>query len=323
MKNKPKISVIMSAYNTEKYIAEAIESILNQTLRDFELIIINDASTDNTLDIIKKYTKKDKRIKVISLKKNVGAAEARNMGLKIANGKYIAIMDSDDISLPERFRIQYNYLEKNKNIFLLAGGFYHINTSGEVINQESKRYNSKQIKEILIKRNVLHNPTLMFRNEDNIFYREKFVPAEDYDLLLRLLSNNKNMYLLPDILIKYRVHPSSYTSSSGALQSSNMSIARSFYFERKKSKKDSYKTMNPYQNLTKKNKCIKNAELTVKTREIKFFFRNKDNMDKFRVLIRNFWKSNGFFSWKKSYIYYLISFSPKKVLYLFRRFIWK
>src|SRR3989344_9200868 len=116
MKIKPKISVIMSAYNVEKYIAESIESILNQTFRDFELIIINDASTDKTLDIIKGFMKKDKRLKLINNKKNLYATISRNKALRIAKGVYIAIQDSDDISLPNRLEVQKNYLDKKKAV---------------------------------------------------------------------------------------------------------------------------------------------------------------------------------------------------------------
>ncbi|MDD4353774.1 MAG: glycosyltransferase family A protein, partial [Candidatus Nanoarchaeia archaeon] len=130
MKNH-RISVIMSAYNTERYIAEAIESILNQTFKDFEFIIIDDGSTDDSLKIIKRYVKKDRRIKLIHNKKNIGLTKSLNKGLKIAKGQYIARMDADDISLPQRFQIQYDFLEKNKDIFLIGTTAFLIDDKGD------------------------------------------------------------------------------------------------------------------------------------------------------------------------------------------------
>src|SRR5688500_15226048 len=125
-KHKPAISVVMSAYNSDKYIAKAIESILNQTFKDFEFIIINDGSKDESLKIIKRYGKKDKRIVLIDNKKNLGLIKSLNKGLKIAKGKYIARMDSDDIAMPQRFKIQLDYLDKNRNIFLVGTSFEQI-----------------------------------------------------------------------------------------------------------------------------------------------------------------------------------------------------
>ena len=119
----PKISVIMAVYNSEKFLNESINSILNQTFKDFEFIIINDCSTDNSLKIIKEFIKKDNRIKLINNERNLGAAGTRNEGLKIAKGKYIAILDSDDISYTQRFVIQYNYLEDNPHITQLHGDY--------------------------------------------------------------------------------------------------------------------------------------------------------------------------------------------------------
>ena len=129
----PKISVIMSAYNSEKFISKSIDSILAQTFKNFELIIINDSSIDKTKDIIETYRKKDKRIKIICNRQNLGPAKSRNRALKIAKGEYIAIMDSDDVSLPKRLEVQYHFLENNPDIFLIGGGAIKINESGEVI----------------------------------------------------------------------------------------------------------------------------------------------------------------------------------------------
>ena len=119
-KKSPLISVLMPVYNSEKYVAEAIESILCQTYKDFEFIIINDASTDSSLKIIAKYAKQDKRIKLINNKKNVKISASLNKGLSIAKGKYIARMDSDDISLPSRFELQTKFLADNPAVGIVG-----------------------------------------------------------------------------------------------------------------------------------------------------------------------------------------------------------
>lgn len=113
-KKKPAISVLMPVYNSEKYLNEAIESILNQTFVDFEFIIINDASNDNSENIIESY--QDSRIKYFKNEKNLGVAKTLNKGLKLAQGKYIARMDSDDISLPERLYKQFKFMEVYNDI---------------------------------------------------------------------------------------------------------------------------------------------------------------------------------------------------------------
>ena len=110
----PAVSVLMPVYNVEKYIGEAIESILNQTFNDFEFIIIDDASTDNTVSVIEKFS--DNRIKLIRNETNIKLAASLNKGLRIAQGKYIARMDGDDISLPHRFQKLYEFLENNPSV---------------------------------------------------------------------------------------------------------------------------------------------------------------------------------------------------------------
>ena len=117
----PGISVIMPVYNTGEYLGEAIQSILDQTFRDFELIIINDGSSDNSLKIIKSF--KDTRIKFISNTSNRGNYPSRNEGISIARGKYICVMDADDIALKSRLERQYLFMERNPEIGLAGSGF--------------------------------------------------------------------------------------------------------------------------------------------------------------------------------------------------------
>ena len=134
----PKISVLMSAYNSEKYISESIESILNQTFKDFEFIIINDGSSDNTAKIIQKYAEKDERIRFINSKQNQGIIAALNPGFSMCRGEYIARMDSDDISLPKRFEKQIEYMDKHSECGVLG-------TSIIIFDKEnSKEYIQKE-----------------------------------------------------------------------------------------------------------------------------------------------------------------------------------
>lgn len=199
----PKISVIMAVYNEEKFLKESIDSILNQTFNDFELIIINDCSTDSSLKIMKSH--QDKRIRIINNNKNVGFLNSRNKALKIARGKYIAILDGDDVSLPERFKIQFNYLEMNPNIFLVGSSAIFINEKGIEISR-FRKYNDYELLawRMPVSCGIL-SPSVMFRNEGYV-YNQGFGGAGDYDLYLRMLSDRKRLTNLPDFLVKYRVH---------------------------------------------------------------------------------------------------------------------
>ena len=129
----PLISVIMPAYNAEKYIGEAIESILNQTLKDFELIIVNDASTDSTGNIIKSYAEKDSRIVVLVNENNLNIAGSLNRGISVAKGTFIARMDADDIALPERLEMQAKVMSENPQVAVVGNDIQLINESGVVI----------------------------------------------------------------------------------------------------------------------------------------------------------------------------------------------
>jgi len=204
-----KISVIMAVYNSEKFLNESINSILNQTFKNFEFIIINDCSTDNSLKIIKEFIKKDKRIKLINNKKNFGAAGTRNKGLKIAKGKYIAILDSDDLALKKRLEIQFNYLEKNPHIFLVGSSAIYIDEKGKEIRRFRKYNDYKILAWRLPKSCSIIHSSAMFRNTKDISYNENFRSAHDYNFYLDLLDKGENLTNLPQFLTKYRVHPDS------------------------------------------------------------------------------------------------------------------
>ena len=209
----PKVSVLMSVYNGEKYIEKAIESILNQTFRDYELIIINDGSTDSTSTILSRYEKAEDRISVYH-QANQGVGASRNRGCQIAQGKYIAVMDSDDISLPERLAKEIHYMEAHPEISVLG-------TWVECIDKDDKQVSVWQyptapgvIGWCLFFTDCLAHSSVMMRRdfiEQLGFYRPEFAQAEDYDLWARA-SFVSRIANLPEILVRYRSWEGGLTS---------------------------------------------------------------------------------------------------------------
>ena len=199
IKNTPKVSVLMPAYNAEKYIAESIESILNQTFKDFELIIIDDKSKDKSLDIVKIH--KDKRITLIKNKENKGSIESYNEGLKNAKGKYIAICTQDDLFHPKRLEIEFDYLEKNPHIFLVGTSATYINEGGKETRRFQKYDDYKMLAWRLRKSNGIIFSSIMFRKTSLLFDGHY-----EYNFYYKLLKQGKNLTNLPFFLVKYRVH---------------------------------------------------------------------------------------------------------------------
>lgn len=194
----------MPAYNCEDTIVEAIESIINQTYDDFEFIIINDGSTDKTLEKINQFC--DRRIKIINNEHNLGIIKTLNIGLNIALGKYIARMDSDDISMPNRLEKQIEYLENHKDIILLGTGRL-IFGEGIKSNQQSYPESDEDIRAYAFLANPFIHPALMFRRtviDSGIVYKEAYKYIEDYKFILDVMSLGK-VHNLPEILIKYRL----------------------------------------------------------------------------------------------------------------------
>ena len=202
----PKISVVMPIYNEERFLDESMQSVLNQTFKDFEFIIINNCSEDNSLNIIKSY--KDKRITFINNKKNLGTSKSINKGLKIARGKYIAIFCGDDVSHPKRLSVEFNYLENNPHIFLVGSSAVYINEHGKEIRRFRKYDNYKMLAWRLRKSCSIVLPSIMFRNEDIPSNSDK-EDWDDYNFYFELLKKGKNLTNLPDFLVKHRVHTNS------------------------------------------------------------------------------------------------------------------
>ncbi len=202
---KTTLSILMPVYNGEKFLNEAINSILNQTLKDFNFVIVNDASKDNSLKLIKEYT--DKRIKLIKNKRNLGFIGSLNEGLKHIKTKYIACMNQDDISHPKRLEKEFNFLEKHPKIFLVGTSAIYIDENGKEICKFRKYNCSKMLAWRLRKSNGIIYPSIMFRNKDISFDR-----LHEYGFYYRLLKRGENLTNLPEFLIKYRVHSKAISS---------------------------------------------------------------------------------------------------------------
>ncbi|MCO5252640.1 MAG: glycosyltransferase family 2 protein [Candidatus Kapabacteria bacterium] len=202
------ISVLMPNYNGAEFIAEAIESVLNQTFRDFELIIVEDASTDNSREIIDKYAAADSRIKVIQNETNQFVNISCNIGLRAAKGKYYARLDSDDISMPDRLEKQYEFMEANPDISICGAFCKIIDRKGNVIANKSFPVDDESIKKSIWSRTPIQH-SCMFARMDKMreagFYSGKRDPSEDLELMLRTLSIFK-FANLPEYLVKYRIH---------------------------------------------------------------------------------------------------------------------
>lgn len=203
MSNQPLVTVLIPTYNCELYVKEAVQSILDQTYSSFECIIIDDCSTDKTIEILKSFN--DNRIKLIEKPKNSGYTNSLNYGLTIAKGKYIARMDGDDISLPTRFEKQVAKFEVNPKLVVCGSIFQIIDSDQVVYNPESHR----EIKLALLKDSAIGHPTAMLRTsilkDHNIAYDTSKEPAEDYDLWVRLLEFGE-FYNIQEVLFLYRVH---------------------------------------------------------------------------------------------------------------------
>lgn len=207
------ISVLMPAYNAEKYIGEAIESILSQTYKNFEFIIIDDCSTDKTGEIIEKYKKKDKRIKAYKNKKNIYIAANRNELIKLAKGKYIAWQDADDISLPQRLEHQYKFLEKNPKVGIVGGYLQFFNDKEGNTSVRKYSANDEELRRKIFRYSPVAQPTAMIRRKilsEVGVYNLKYPPAEDIDMSFRIGKKCK-FANLQEITLRYRENETSAT----------------------------------------------------------------------------------------------------------------
>jgi glycosyltransferase involved in cell wall biosynthesis len=209
----PAVSVVMSVFNGEQYLAEAVESILGQSFDDFEFIVINDGSTDHSAAILESYMNKDTRLRVYH-QDNKGIVEALNLGCAIARGKYIARTDADDIAIGDRLMRQVDYMNKNPEIGVLGGAVEIIDPTGRALETHVNPMDDKDIKSALLRGDCpFWHPSVLMRT--NVFvetggYRKIVNGAEDYDLWLRI-GERHQLANLEAVVLKYRLHPGQVT----------------------------------------------------------------------------------------------------------------
>ncbi len=216
MTETPKISVIMSVYNGEDYLSEAVESVLNQTFRNFELIIINDCSTDRTAEILSGFAAADERVKVHTNEVNLRLPSSLNKAISFARGKYVARMDADDISLPDRLEKQFQFMEENPEVALsscrfmtLKNGFISSGGCGGKCDEET-------IKALLLVTNPILHPGIIAKTDviKSLGYDKSFTCTEDMELWTRFVMTGQTVRLLPEYLMIYRLHDKQITGTT-------------------------------------------------------------------------------------------------------------
>lgn len=201
-KNSPLISVVMPVYNTERFVAQAIESVLNQTYQNLELILVNDCSTDKSLLILESYARKDKRVRIISNEKNIGVAHTRNLGIQAAKGAYIALLDSDDLWEETKIEKQLTQII-NAQAKISYCSLAMVDEDGKKIKEfsvpETTDYKEMLVRCFFTCSSVLIEATLL---KSNLFKAEYY--HEDYLLWVELLSQNAKAVGLTEVLAYYR-----------------------------------------------------------------------------------------------------------------------
>lgn len=215
----PKITVLMSVYHGEKYLREAIDSVVNQTYSDFEFIIINDNTKDSSVEIIESF--KDSRIRLIHNEANIGLTKSLNKGIGLARGQYIARMDADDVSLPERFERQVQYLDERTDVILVVSNIILIDDNGCETGQRRANYDPSIVAWRLLFYNcIMGHSGVMFRRAPVLNlggYSEACRYSQDYELWSRL-AELSDIAILPEPLLKYRCHDENVTTRFASAQ---------------------------------------------------------------------------------------------------------
>lgn len=212
--SKPLVSVVMVTCNVDRFLGEAVESILVQTFNDFEFIIVDYGSTDTSKSIIAHYAETDPRVRLHEIP-HCGLGEARNAACLLAQGRYIALMDADDVALPQRLQLEVDFMEKHPTVGLLGAAVQWINASGEVLYISRHPADDAQLRKALAAYCAFWQPTVFLLKEAFVCaggYRNAFAPAEDYDLWLRV-TEHFQCSNLEDIVLKI---PDSSTSGFSA-----------------------------------------------------------------------------------------------------------
>ena len=216
-KEVPKVSVLLAVRNGEKYLESAIRSVMDQTLRDLEIVVIDDCSDDDTPSILSRLAAEDPRLRVKRLAKNLRLPGALNHGLELVHGEYVARMDADDLCEPDRLERQVAFLQSHPEITLAGCSTHHIDGNGLIFKTSIRAQDSYAARWMCRFIMPFRHPTFLFRRQEMTErYNEAFSVSEDYDILARL-SSRKQIACMPDVLLRYREHGESLTGSKWAI----------------------------------------------------------------------------------------------------------
>jgi len=236
--NTPAVSVVMSVFNGERFLPEAVESILRQSFDDLEFIIIDDGSSDESGSILDYYQRSDPRVRVYH-QENRGLIESLNRGCGLARGTYIARMDADDIAVRDRLMWQVRFMDTNPEVAVLGGAVEFIDQSGRVLNVARRPLHDRELQRVLLDSSIVWHPSVLIRKSALIRvggYRN-VAHAEDFDLWLRI-AEHFQLANLPEVLLKYRIHPGQISVASCKKQALGAAAARAAALARKSGNED-------------------------------------------------------------------------------------
>lgn len=233
MSDNVKISVIMSVYNGEEYLAEAIDSVLGQSFKNFELIVINDCSTDKTGELLEHYASLDSRVKVHTNEVNLRLPSSLNKAISLAEGKYIARMDADDICLPDRFEKQYAFMESHSDVALSSCRFMTLKNGVVSSGGCGGKTDNESIKALLLVTNPILHPGIIAKAEviRELGYDKTFTCTEDMEIWSRFVMADYKIEIQPEYLMVYRLHDKQITETTRERQRGEVKMLQKRYYD--------------------------------------------------------------------------------------------
>ena len=305
----------MAVRNSEERVKEVIEAIINQTFKDWEFIIVEDGSDDNTGSILDEYAKRDERIRVFHNEKRMERCFSRNLAISKSSGEYIAVNDGDDISLLDRLEKEVRYLDTNSECYLISGRAYLFDESRKKIGESWGPAKDMDITKMLEEKNRVVHSSIMYRNTKEYEYREKFLAySEDYDLILQMIADGKHICMLKDFVVNYSTKRDLIYNDYLVKQGYYSEIARYLFRKKKYEGVDGYgeiDTNHPEKYIP--DRMI--LELNMK----KYFFNGE--FKKARDMLREMMKDDKSFNLKYFYIDSFLNGNIHKVLKNIKRFM--
>jgi len=231
-----KVSILMNGYNAQKYLKEAIDSVYTQTFSDWEIIFIDNCSTDETKEIVESY---DDKIKYYKTEQNIPLGAARNFGLDFCKGEYLAFLDTDDIWFKDKLEKQISIMESDKTIQLSYGGVEFIDAKGDSLGLGIPKATNENVFAHQLKRYEINMQSVVIRNNIKIIMNDQLKHSPDYDLFMEIAAKYQ-VYVFKDIIVKYRKLSNSLTSKNIAYWGEEMQFTLDRLFENQ-SLKDKYR----------------------------------------------------------------------------------